>query len=133
LCCHATKRNPSGRSMRSCFEDLLLVLRQRTGVDFTHYKRATLQRRIERRMVLHKYESLKEYAAYVRSHANEVKELYNDILIHVTGFFRDPVAFQVLKKKILPRLVKVKAPEEAVRIWVPGCSTGRRYTRWRLP
>ncbi len=104
--------------------DILVTLRQRTGVDFTHYKHATLRRRIQRRMALHKLEGLRDYAAYVRSHQAEVKELYNDILIHVTGFFRDPSVFQMLKTKIFPRLIKGKAPEDAVRMWVPGCSTG---------
>jgi len=106
------------------FEDILTTLRQRAGVDFTHYKHATLRRRIQRRMVLHKFEKQRYYAAYVRSHAAESKELFNDILIHVTGFFRDPAVFGVLRKKVIPRLLKKKAPDEPLRIWVPGCSTG---------
>lgn len=106
------------------FEDILAILRQRTAVDFTHYKHATLQRRIQRRMVLHKFESLADYGAYLRMHVGEVKELYNDMLIHVTGFFRDPHAFQALKKRIFPRLLKQRSSDESFRIWVPGCSTG---------
>lgn len=106
------------------FEDILLILRQRTAVDFRHYKHATLQRRIQRRMVLHKFESLKEYAAHLRAHAAEVKELFNDILIHVTGFFRDPSVFQSLKKKLFARIIKGKGPDEPIRVWIPGCSTG---------
>src|SRR5262249_37146678 len=85
---------------------------------------ATLRRRIQRRMVLHKYEVLREYADYLRSHAAEVKELFTDILIHVTGFFRDTSVFQALKKRIFPRLLKGKSAEDSIRIWVPGCSTG---------
>jgi two-component system, chemotaxis family, CheB/CheR fusion protein len=103
---------------------ILLLLRQRMGVDFACYKRPTLLRRIQRRMALHKLESLKEYHAYLRSHNGEAKELYGDILIHVTGFFRDAAVFQALKKKVFPVLLKGKAPETAVRLWVPGCSTG---------
>ncbi len=103
---------------------IFMTLRQRTGVDFSQYKHATLQRRIQRRMVLHKLGSLKEYADYLVRHANEVKELYSDILIHVTGFFRDPVVFQALKKKVFPRIFKGRNPDDQVRIWVPGCSTG---------
>ena len=106
------------------FEEILLLLRQRTGVDFTYYKHATLRRRIERRMMLHKLESLKEYGHYLRSHGAEVKELFNDILIHVTGFFRDPLVFQTLRKKLFPKLLKGKGPEDSIRIWIPGCSTG---------
>jgi len=105
-------------------EEILMLLRQRMGVDFTHYKLATLRRRIQRRMVLHKLDSLKEYIGYLRSHSAEVKELYSDILIHVTGFFRDASVFQSLKRKVFPRLVRHKEPEDPVRIWVPGCSTG---------
>ena len=105
-------------------EDVLGLLRQRMGVDFTHYKHATLRRRIQRRMVLHKLDSLKEYSTYLRAHSAEAKELYSDILIHVTGFFRDASVFQLLKKKIFPRLVRHKAAEAPVRVWVPGCSTG---------
>jgi two-component system CheB/CheR fusion protein len=106
------------------FEDMLMLLRQRTGVDFTYYKHATLRRRIQRRTVLHKLHSLKDYLSYLRGHSDEVKELFNDILIHVTGFFRDPAVFQTLQKKVFVRLLKGKAPDDAVRIWIPGCSTG---------
>jgi len=111
-------------SEEKAFEEILAVLRQRTGVDFTHYKHATLQRRIQRRMALHKLEKLADYTHFLRSRAGETKELYNDILIHVTGFFRDAHAFGTFKKKICPRIMKNKSPEEAVRLWVPGCSTG---------
>jgi len=106
------------------FEDILATVRQRTGVDFTHYKRPTLQRRIQRRIVLHKFEKLKDYANYVHSHATEAKELFNDILIHVTSFFRDPRVFAALKKRVFPRIFKIKKHNEPIRIWVPGCSTG---------
>ena len=105
-------------------EQILLLLRQRMGVDFSQYKPMTLRRRMQRRMALHKLESLKSYADYLRANATEVKELYDDILIHVTGFFRDPAVFQALKKKVFPRLVRQKAAEDPVRVWVPGCSTG---------
>jgi two-component system CheB/CheR fusion protein len=103
---------------------ILGLVRQRTGVDFTEYKRPTLHRRIQRRMVLHKFESLKQYLAHLRAHPSEAQELFSDILIHVTGFFRDGAVFERLKKKTFPRIVKGKSPEEGIRIWVPGCSTG---------
>ena len=106
------------------FENVLMLVRQRTGVDFTYYKHATLRRRIQRRMVLHKLESLRDYGSYLRGHAPEIKELFNDILIHVTGFFRDAGVFHTLRKKVFPRLLKGKSPEDSVRIWIPGCSTG---------
>ena len=106
------------------YEDILTTLRHRVGVDFTHYKHATLRRRIERRMVLHKFEKCRDYAEFVRSHTSELKELFNDILIHVTGFFRDPKVFQTLKQRVFPRILKGKGEDEPVRVWVPGCSSG---------
>ncbi|MBN1360131.1 MAG: PAS domain-containing protein [Sedimentisphaerales bacterium] len=106
------------------FDKVLGLLRQQTNVDFTHYKHATLRRRIHRRMVLHKHQTLKDYVEYLHKHPAEIKELYNDILIHVTGFFRDAAMFRVLKSRVFPRLVKGRPPEETLRLWVPGCSTG---------
>ena len=75
-------------------------------------------------MALHKLDSLKDYAAYLRGHPAEASELYSDILIHVTGFFRDAAVFQVLKRKVFPRIVRQKRAGEPLRVWVPGCSTG---------
>ena len=95
-----------------------------TGVDFSLYKANTLRRRIRRRMILNKLDGLGEYAEYLRKNAAEVENLYQDILINVTSFFRDPEAFEVLKEKIFPRIVEHRAPDEPVRIWVVGCSTG---------
>jgi len=102
---------------------LLALLHEGSGVDFTHYKQTTLQRRIRRRMVLHKLEKLKDYLRFVRDTPGEVDELYQDILIHVTGFFRDPDAFEFLRSKVLPSLFK-DSQKDTVRVWVPGCSTG---------
>ncbi|HEY1662640.1 MAG TPA: chemotaxis protein CheB [Verrucomicrobiae bacterium] len=106
------------------FEEILILLRQRTAVDFTFYKHATIRRRLHRRMMLHKMESMKDYCGYLRSHAAEIEELFNDILIHVTGFFRDTAVFRILRKKTFPRLLRGKSRNEAIRIWIPGCSTG---------
>jgi two-component system CheB/CheR fusion protein len=104
-------------------ETLLSLLRVASGVDFTHYKHTTLQRRIKRRMVLHKLENVADYVRYIKSKPGELDELYKDILIHVTSFFRDPDAFEGLSKHVFPNLFK---DEKAgtVRVWVPGCSTG---------
>jgi two-component system, chemotaxis family, CheB/CheR fusion protein len=104
-------------------DTLLTMLREATGVDFAHYKHTTLQRRIQRRMILHKIETLKDYVRYVRNTPSEIEELYQDILIHVTGFFRDPAAFEALRSHVLPAVFHDKRVE-TVRIWVPGCSTG---------
>lgn len=106
------------------FADILQILRRQMNVDFSQYKLPTLHRRVHRRTVLHKFDALKDYANFLRAHPAEVRELFQDILIHVTGFFRDPSVFQTLKRKVVPRLLKGRSPHDPVRIWVPGCSTG---------
>lgn len=109
-------------------EDLLQLLKQihnLTGVDFTQYKVNTIKRRIIRRMILHKMDNFKQYAAYAKHHINEINQLYQDFLINVTEFFRDKEATDYLRKVILPKLVKDKMPSDAIRIWVPACSTGQ--------
>ncbi len=72
-----------------------------TGVNFTQYKHATLKRRISRRMVLYKLENIDDYVTCLREHSEEVQALYEEILIHVTSFFRDPKAFKALTTKVL--------------------------------
>jgi two-component system CheB/CheR fusion protein len=106
------------------FNRILAVLRRATGVDFSLYKANTLHRRIRRRMILNKLDELEEYARYLRENAAEVENLYQDILINVTSFFRNPEAFEVLKEKIFPRLIEKRTPDEPLRIWTLGCSTG---------
>ena len=103
---------------------ILSLLHEATGVDFTHYKQTTLQRRIKRRMVLHRVEKLKDYVRLVRDTPGEIEELYQDILIHVTGFFRDPEAFEALRQHVFPDLFGDGKKAGTVRVWVPGCSTG---------
>jgi len=103
---------------------LLSLLREATAVDFTHYKQTTLQRRIKRRMVLHKVDNLKDYVKLVGNTPGEIEELYQDILIHVTGFFRDPASFETLRKQVFPALFADSKRGSPVRVWVPGCSTG---------
>ena len=104
---------------------LLSMVREATGVDFNLYKATTLQRRIKRRMVLHRLERVKDYLRYIQAHPGELDELYRDLLIHVTGFFRDKDAFEALRLHVFPNLFHDrKLDESPVRIWVPGCSTG---------
>src|SRR5262249_7838389 len=78
---------------------VFLTLKKHTGVDFTAYKQSTLQRRIHRRMALHRIEHLHQYANFLRESTKEVQELFNDLLINVTRFFRDQSLFAVLKRK----------------------------------
>lgn len=103
---------------------IFALLRSATGVDFSRYKPNTLDRRIQRRMLLYKLEQLEEYAQYLQAHPPEVKALFEEILIHVTSFFRDPEAFELLKERVFPTIVQNKSAEFQIRIWVAGCSTG---------
>ena len=104
---------------------LFTLVHRATGVDFTHYKQTTLQRRIKRRMVLHKIEKLADYLAYIKEVPGELDELYRDLLIHVTSFFRDTQAFDALRTVVFPELLHGrKASSGPIRIWVPGCSSG---------
>ncbi len=103
---------------------IFLLLRKSSGVDFTYYKQTTVRRRINRRMALNKIESLKDYLRYLQENPAELDALYQDILIHVTGFFRDPELFDFLKKKVFPSITHDHPPDLSIRIWVPGCSTG---------
>jgi len=106
-------------------DKILQLLRENSGVDFTQYKKSTLQRRIGRRMVVHHLEQLHEYLQFIQENSEELDELYRDILIHVTEFFRDSEAFDALREHVFPRLLKNrKLDANPVRIWVPGCSTG---------
>ena len=106
------------------FKTICTLLRNHSGVDFSHYKPATLHRRISRRMVLQKLETLREYAVFLRRSPPEVEALFQDILICVTGFFRDAKMFDVLKKKIFPKILKNRLPDTPIRLWSAGCSTG---------
>jgi two-component system CheB/CheR fusion protein len=104
---------------------LFNLLRARSGVDFTFYKQSTLKRRIIRRMVLHKLDILASYIKLLQTNPIELDALFNDLLINVTNFFRDPGTFQVLKKKIFPRIIKAHLGDSPLRMWVCGCATGQ--------
>lgn len=106
------------------FEQVLAILRQETGIDFSHYKSNTLHRRIRRRMALRRVLTLPEYASYLQANAKEIEALYQDILIGVTSFFRDPEAFEALKQKVFPGLFANRARNDPLRIWVLGCASG---------
>ncbi|MEH2393951.1 MAG: chemotaxis protein CheB [Nostoc sp.] len=99
------------------------LLRSTLGVDFSHYKPNTLDRRIQRRMLLYKLERLEDYAEYLQQNPPEVKALYEEILIHVTYFFRDTEVFELLKERVFPAIMLSKSTLP-IRIWVAGCSTG---------
>ncbi|RYY44852.1 MAG: PAS domain S-box protein, partial [Chitinophagaceae bacterium] len=100
------------------------LLKRATGVDFSHYKTSTIRRRIIRRMLIYRLQTLDDYYKHIKENAGEVTILYQDILINVTSFFRDPDAMEYVKKTLLPKVLKAKGPSEAIRIWVPACATG---------
>ena len=100
------------------------LLRKSTGVDFTHYRQTTILRRIQRRMVVHKIDRLAEYVKYVQSNPVEIKALYQDMLINVTSFFRNPKVFDALKTEVFPNILKNRASESTIRVWTPGCASG---------
>ncbi len=105
-------------------QKIFILLRDRTGNDFALYKASTIQRRIERRMNVHQIDNLKQYLRFVLANPHELDALFQELLIGVTSFFRDPQAFEVLAQKVLPALVEGKPEGATLRVWVAGCSTG---------
>jgi len=99
-------------------------LRSAHGVDFTHYKRTTITRRLKRRMTLRRIETVEEYQALLDGDPEELAALYQDFLIRVTEFFRDPDSFAALGRYVFPAICDGRSRKEAIRIWVPGCATG---------
>jgi two-component system CheB/CheR fusion protein len=104
--------------------DIIELLRGRTGVDFAHYKQTTIRRRILRRMALRNLQTPGEYLGLLRTDATEIQNLYQDFLIRVTQFFRDPEAFEAIKERVFPAVLRNRSPDNPVRIWVAGCATG---------
>lgn len=107
------------------YKQILSLLRVRRGNDFTYYKRPTLHRRILRRMAISKTDNLPAYLTYLRENQGEQDILYQDFLILVTSFFRDPAIFHTLCDSVFPAIENSKASNEPIRIWVAGCSTGQ--------
>ena len=108
----------------NALKKVFILLRARTGNDFSQYKLSTIQRRIERRMAVHQIKRMEEYVTFLGQSAGEVDDLFRDMLIGVTNFFRDPEAFKMLEERIIPNLFADKDADSVIRIWVPGCSTG---------
>jgi two-component system CheB/CheR fusion protein len=100
------------------------LLRKTTGVDFTHYRKTTILRRIQRRMVVHKIDKMQEYVKYIQTNPAEIKALYQEVLINVTSFFRNPRVFDALKSHVFPDILKKRPPDSSIRIWTPGCASG---------
>ncbi len=107
----------------TALREALTFLRIRSGHDFSYYKRATILRRIRRRMQVNDTETLPLYLNYLRTHPGEAGALLQDLVISVTNFFRDKDCFRALEEQI-PAFFKDKGPADRVRVWVPACATG---------
>lgn len=113
-----------GDSDQSGLEKISILLRAKTGHDFSLYKKSTLYRRIERRMALHQIGKIALYVSYLQQNPTELEFLFKELLIGVTSFFRDPQAWDKLKSEILSLLLQEPSPRRSLRAWVPACSTG---------
>ncbi|MDR6786690.1 two-component system CheB/CheR fusion protein [Sphingomonas sp. BE138] len=110
-------------------DELCRVLRTAIGHDFSGYKRSTLIRRVERRMHVLGIDTGRAYLARIKSDSDECEALFRDLLINVTRFFRDPEAFETLRTRVIEPLLRERATDDELRIWVPGCSSGEEaYT-----
>ncbi len=112
------------QQFRNYVQKILVLIRTSTGHDFANYKQTTIHRRIERRMAVHQLDKVEQYATYLEKNPAEIGILFKDLLIGVTNFFRDAEAFEVLKAKVIPELIKNKESENPLRIWITGCATG---------
>lgn len=109
---------------QSALEKVLILLRAKTGHDFSLYKKTTMYRRIERRMGIHQIDRIAAYVRYLQDNSQEVELLFNELLIGVTSFFRDPAAWEQLKGEFIPALLAERPAVGMLRAWSAGCSTG---------
>jgi two-component system CheB/CheR fusion protein len=123
---HRYLQAPEGAASpaNDAFAQIIDLLRKKTSHDFALYKEGTLKRRIERRMALHGIEDGRSYLEHLTQDATELQRLADDLLINVTRFFRDAKAFELLEEKVLPELVRIQPPDQPIRVWVAGCSSG---------
>lgn len=115
---------PSETEKPTAFRAVLSHLRNRTGHDFSEYKPSTIRRRLARRLKVNGLTSLDDYLSFLKANPAESVALLRDVLISVTQFFRDPDAYEVLEREVIPGLFEGKARGESVRVWVAGCATG---------
>ena len=120
----AREEEPLDETTPDVIQKILMVLRSKTGHDFSLYKKSTVGRRIRRRMNIHNIKDSAGYIRYLREQPDEAELLFKELLINVTSFFRDPEAFDALKKTVLPELLRDKPDDYTIRVWVPGCATG---------
>lgn len=118
------KRGDMTNVAPSDLNTIFQLLQKANGIDFSHYKAPTIRRRINNKMQQRSIRKIQDYIQVLQENSNEVMLLSNDLLINVTKFFRDPDAFLYLETHLFPDLLRRKTAEEALRIWVPACSTG---------
>jgi two-component system, chemotaxis family, CheB/CheR fusion protein len=114
---------PTGSLNETDLQRVFDLLRPISGVDFKHYKLPTIRRRLLRRMALHRLTEVGDYVRLLQSTPSEVRGLYQDLLIHVTRFFREPESFDALSREVLPELIDGRASDQPIRVWVSGCAT----------
>ena len=126
--CHYNIWNQKAATLKSensrYLERIFALLQSKTGHNFTHYKRAAINRRIEKRMAVNHIDTLADYVVYLQQNPAEVDALFKDLIIGVTSFFRDPKLYEALKEKAIPPLFESGDILHTIRIWVVGCSTG---------
>jgi two-component system CheB/CheR fusion protein len=125
---HFSRRRSNQEQIDTDFQKQLskifVILRQQVGHDFSAYKESTVQRRLKRRLDVHKITDLGEYVRFLQGSPREVDLLFRDLIIGVTGFFRESEAFEALRQAVLPELVKGRNRDDPIRVWVPGCASG---------
>jgi two-component system, chemotaxis family, CheB/CheR fusion protein len=123
LLAYARRARQAPTENTQAWHRIILLLQDRSGVDFGAYKLGTAQRRLERRMHVNQIASVGDYLRYLQANSHELDALFSELLIGVTSFFRDPLAFEALAQA-LPAMLDDRADGSPVRVWVPGCSTG---------
>ncbi len=113
-----------GDEDQRAIDKIMILLRAETGHDFSLYKKSTVYRRIERRLGIHQIDDLETYIRFLQENPQELQVLFKELLIGVTSFFRDPEAWEQLKEQAIPELFHGRTPNQPLRAWVPGCSTG---------
>ncbi|OGU13064.1 MAG: chemotaxis protein CheB [Geobacteraceae bacterium GWC2_53_11] len=108
----------------SSVEKILILLRTKTGHDFSLYKKNTIYRRVERRMGIHQIDRIASYVRYLQENSQELELLFKELLIGVTNFFRDPASWEQLQKEVIPALLARHPDGGSLRAWSAGCSTG---------
>jgi len=105
-------------------EDILVLVCTHTQTDFSNYKQATINRRVQKRMQHLRIDSMRKYLTHLHENPAEIKQLCQEFFINVTSFFRDPEAFRLLEREVIPTIIGSKEKDETIKVWVAACSTG---------